>query len=401
MSRRNAAMAALISLGLMEFVRSGIWLAFIPLGAGEAGAQAATHGLALTIHYGTETLLKLGAGWVVDLFGARRILPASLALATGAAAILALFHTSPYAMVAGAVLLGLCTAPAWLAVIQAVAPPSEASGGKMGAIWLAWMAGMGGGPVLTGLAMNFLPGWSVSAMLIAAMGLAFLAVALFPPPVHQAAPAEATQPLAALRDQWRQLAPLAPALVGQTLLAGMMAPVLPRVAQDMAGLNPAQYSAMITVAGVACVAGMLPGGWLVDRLGGRRILVAGFVAMGAMLGLGGLLLGMGARFPQGGGLLATLAPFGLAAGGGLVYALVLPAWTSTVGRAVPTEAVGTGWGLISTLEGAGLAIGPVIGGSLWSVEPTAMLLVAGLFLAVLGLFYLRAPLPERSVPAGE
>lgn len=395
---RHSATAALVSLGLMELVRSSIWLAFIPLNAGEAGTQAAMVGLALSIHYGTETLLKLVAGWVVDLLGARRILPASLALATGAAALLAFYRESPSAMLGGAVFLGICTAPAWLAVIQAVAPPSEASGGKMGAIWLAWLAGMGGGPVLTGVAMEYLPGPVVAAMLVSAMALAGLAVLLFPPAVHHTSPHQITRPLAALRDQWRQLAPLAPALVGQTLLAGMLAPVLPRVAQDMAGLSPAQYSAMLTAGGAACLIGMLPGGWLVDRIGARRILAGGFAAMGLMLGLLAALLSTSAQPSLKADSPDLLLPVGLAIGGGLAYALVLPAWTTTVGRAVPTEAVGTGWGLISTLEGAGLALGPVIGGSLWTVGPHVMLLVAAATLAVLGLYYLTAPLPERAAP---
>lgn len=393
MSRPNRS-AALVSLGLMELVRSGLWLALIPLDAGATGARAATVGLALSIHYGTETILKLFAGWAVDLVGARRILPLSLAAATGGAAVLALLRTSPAALLGGAVLLGLCTSFAWLAVIQAVAPPDEASGGQMGAIWLAWLAGMGGGPVLTGLALEYLPGWIVALGLVAAMGIACLAVLLFPPARHQAAPAEATRPLAALRGQWRQLAPLAPALVGQTLLAGMLAPVLPRVAQDLAGLSPAQYSAMLTAGGVACLAGMLPGGWLVDRIGGRRILVGGFIAMGLMLGLLASLLSADLSLQT--GATGPVGPIALAVGGGLTYALVLPAWTSTVGKAVPADAVGTGWGLISTLEGSGLALGPVIGGSLWSVRPTAMVGVAAVTLVLLGLYYQFAPLPRQA-----
>ncbi|MFZ5816444.1 MAG: MFS transporter [Bacillota bacterium] len=393
-------LAALLSLGLMELARAGLWLALIPLGAGETGARAAMVGLALSLHYTTETLLKLAAGWVVDLLGARRVLPLSLALATGAAALLAFLRTSPAALIGGAVLLGLCTAPAWLAVIQAVAPPGEASGGKMGAIWLAWLAGMGGGPVLTGLAMEYLPGRTVALGLTAAMGLAFLAVTLLPPAPRPAGPSDLTRPLAALRGQWRELAPLAPALVGQTLIAGMMAPVLPRVAQEMAGLSPAQYSAMLTAGGAACLLGMLPGGWLVDRIGGRRILVGGFVALGAMLGLLGGLLLTGRVGPAAAGA-SPLVPIALAAAGGLTYALLLPAWTSTVGRAVPADAVGTGWGLISTLEGAGLALGPVIGGSLWSLAPAAMLAAAALTLILLGLYYRIAPLPtERPRPQG-
>ena len=78
---------------------------------------------------------------------------------------------------------------------------------------------------------------------------------------------------------------------------------------------------------------------------------------------------------------------------GLSYAAILPAWNTLLAEAIPPEQQATGWGIISTIEGLGLAAGPAIGGFLTQTfSPFSTLLATALILFVMSLFYLFYPM---------
>ncbi|WP_407049867.1 MFS transporter [Methyloraptor flagellatus] len=80
-----------------------------------------------------------------------------------------------------------------------------------------------------------------------------------------------------------------PLLAFATLLAslglGMLVPALPMLT---AGEGPAAQSFLVSLFGVARLVCSLPAGWLADRLGLRRVAVAGLLLLVAGSALGAL-----------------------------------------------------------------------------------------------------------------
>lgn len=98
-------------------------------------------------------------------------------------------------------------------------------------------------------------------------------------------------------------------------------------------------------------AALFPGGWLVDRLGSRRIAFAGL----ALFGLGALL---GALAPTFGSLLGSRIVQGIGAG------LVSPASLAGAVSGFPPERRGSALGIWGASSGMANLIGPLLGGLL-------------------------------------
>ncbi|MGO4370340.1 MFS transporter, partial [Paenibacillus sp. MCAF20] len=71
---------------------------------------------------------------------------------------------------------------------------------------------------------------------------------------------------------------------------------------------------------------------------------------------------------------------------------VLPSWNALLAAYVPPKQEGLGWGILSTVEGIGVMIGPVAGGLIatWNGETSVVWFSAVLF-GLIGLFYLWFP----------
>ncbi len=78
---------------------------------------------------------------------------------------------------------------------------------------------------------------------------------------------------------------------------------------------------------------------------------------------------------------------------GLSYSAMLPAWNALLSYYVPTNQEGVGWGLLNTVEGIGIAIGPSLGGLIGSgFTVAAPIEVASVIFLFIGLFYLLIPI---------
>ncbi len=85
---------------------------------------------------------------------------------------------------------------------------------------------------------------------------------------------------------------------------------------------------------------------------------------------------------------------------GLSYSAVLPAWNAVLSYFVPEDQKGTGWGVLSGIEGLGIMIGPFIGGWISSqYTNVATISISIAMMAVLALFYLLLP-QNKLVSAG-
>jgi len=375
----------LMVLFLMEFTRGAFFLTFLPLYAiNYLSISVATAGLAVSAHYLFETLFKSTAGWVLDRRGLR-ILHLGLLLGLIALFIIKI-HPTTYVLIAGSAFFGLAVSPVWLAVISSVAPvQSSDRSARMGVVFAVWLAGGGGGPVVInffigndyGLAFGMLIALWVLAMLVAAITLTGAggrtvggAGFSFKKEIMKLAQNPAVKRI------------LIPGMFLQTLSGGLLLPLLPVYAQTELGLNPNQYAFLLLSAGAAAAISFLPMGRLADRVKLKTLLGTGF-AMTAL----SLALFLTAR--------GTVSAYLFAALLGFSYAIVLPAWNNLLARVISPEGQATGWGVFATIEGAGIAIGPALGGLVArSFGISATILLTILLLGLMSCFYFSYPVEK-------
>src|SRR5690606_16144057 len=86
---------------------------------------------------------------------------------------------------------------------------------------------------------------------------------------------------------------------------------------------------------------------------------------------------------------------------GIAYSTMLPAWNALLSYYVPENQEGVGWGLLNTVEGIGIALGPSIGGALGSLYAVALPIeIAAFIFLFIGLFYLLVPIDRITMTKG-
>ncbi|MCC3372540.1 MFS transporter [Cohnella sp. REN36] len=378
-------------LFLAEFARSAFLLSFLPLYAAERlGFSAAAAGLAVSVHYAADTAIKIAAGFFLDRFSPRALLHFSFISALAGIG-LAFAGTQPWMLVAGAALLGIGISPLWLLCLSRVQEGQR--GGQIGLIYAVWLAALGAGPVAINFTLEH--GYGVSFWLLAGFLILGWALGAAWKPDERRHPRgnrrlSVNRQFGQLRRKLRSMKPLLPGMVLQMAAVGLLVPILPAFATGSLGLSLPEYSLVMIAGGACAVALLVPMGRLADRFGHMRFLVLGFAGMaGSML----LLLFASSGLP------AALAVAVLL---GLSCAAALPAWNALMARFVPEEQKGTGWGVLSSVEGIGIMIGPAIGG--WIAEQygaTTTVVVSALLMAVLAVFYGLRPIELRSRAAGK
>jgi MFS family permease len=169
-----------------------------------------------------------------------------------------------------------------------------------------------------------------------------------------------------------------PAAFGQTFAPALVSLFLLRFARESLGLEPLEVGGLLLLGG-GLAFGLLPfTGRMVDKRGYRLSLILGLAL------LGGVML----RLAQGPSLAEV---FLLAALGGLGFSLFMPGWNGLLARNLPQENRAAIWGSLMTVEGLGVALGPVVGGALWEAfGPHIPFLVGGFIFLGLSLFYFYA-----------
>ncbi|MDD4237422.1 MAG: MFS transporter [Desulfotomaculaceae bacterium] len=374
----------LMVLFLMEFTRGAFFLTFLPLYAvNYLSISVATAGLAVSAHYLFETLFKSTAGWELDRRGLWII---HLGLLLGLLALLIIkMHPTTYLLIAGSALFGLAVSPVWLAVVSSVAPvQSNDRSARMGVVFAVWLAGCGGGPVVInffmandyGLAFWLLIGLWILAILVAAVTLRTGGRTVsgagfsFNKEVVKLAQNQAVKKI------------LLPGMFLQTLSGGLLLPLLPVYAQTEIGLTPNQYAFLLLSAGAAAAISLLPMGRLADRIKLKTLLGTGFAMTALSLALFLLARGIANVY-----LLAALLGFS--------YAIVLPAWNNLLAKVISPDRQATGWGVFATIEGAGIAIGPALGGFVArSFGISAVIALTIVLLASMSFFYFIYPVDK-------
>ncbi|WP_231506337.1 MFS transporter [Paenibacillus sp. UNC451MF] len=370
-----------IILFLVEFVRGAFLVSFLPTYAVYAlGFTVTTVGWAVSVHYVTDTLIKCFAGYLLDRFPLRLIVPAGLAISLGGLWLLYIVQ-SIWLLIGASALFGIGLSPIWLVCLSKVRPEHRAE--HMGVLYTCWLAGLGSGPIILNFIMD--ASYSISFWCMIILWGISLLLSFFISNRKSSTPTQIP-----LRNQismlWEKLLTmktLLPGMTLQTTAAGMLVPVLPGFASKILGFNYSQYSYLLIAGGAFTVIALIPMGKLSDRLGKKWFLIGGFAAFAVIL----------FALPFTSHLWISLL---LAALLGISYAAVLPAWNALLAQYVPKDNQGMGWGLFSSVEGIGVVIGPVLGG--WIADTfneSFTIMVSAVLLGAIALYYFVAP-PEGS-----
>ncbi|WP_342780034.1 MFS transporter [Cohnella terricola] len=373
-------------LYLIEFVRGAALISFLPIYGNKAlGLDLDVIGAAITAHYVTDTGLKLAIGYLLDRFSIRTIVAVGSTFSLAGIAALQ-FADVPWVFITAAAIYGVGISPIWIVCLTKVKEDQRAT--QMGFLYTIWLVGMGSGPVVINLLLDYsleLTYWVMTGISLAAWLLSLFIKG--GRSVHIDTVPFGKQ-LAILGSRLREMRPLLPGMILQTLGAGMLLPILPTFAVNGLGLTATHYSILLIIGGGCTVIGLIPMGKLSDSFGKKWFLIVGFLAFGIVL------FALTQHPPLG---LALFWAFVL----GVSYAAVLPAWNALLATFVPPGQQGLGWGVFSTVEGIGGIIGPIIGGFIATRYAEASVIgLAGILFILISIFYVFFPIRLFNSEAG-
>ncbi len=383
-NRLSRAQVILVGiLGLAEFARGALIVSLLPaFVTGPLGAPITIVGWALSSHYFLDTVFRGPSGWLVDRIGPPRVL--TIGVAVEILALIGAMNThSPDWIIVFVAILGMGTATHWPAVVTGTnrLTPSDRRASVMGLVFAAWLTGAGLGPVL----INFLlEGRDRTAFLVLILAdlLAFgLTVVVYDPRlshIHEAGDR--------VHHWFKTLKPFRAVLPGmfvQNMTMGVMLPILQPFVSRILHFSHWQFAELLVGSGAFTVALLVPMGRFTDRFGIKVPLIVGFFLAGGSLTAVGLLRDFWPLIFAGGLL-------------GFSYAMILPSWNAFLAGMIPKEIEGWLWGVFMTVEGMGMAVGPIIGARLFGYRIWAPFVVSAAILLMMGVFYSVYPLGKHA-----
>lgn len=348
---------SLISSALLllftEFLRGAYLVAFLPNLVDERlKISISVVGIAVSIHYLLDSLCKIYIGYMIDRYGSRVVLHAGFSLASIGMLLIVLANSELQIFLSSA-LLGIGLSPVWLICMKQVNGESRAK--QAGFIYVFWMAGLGLGPVLCNVVLDL--GWNYSVLaLITALVLGWLSGAfnhLHTRTERRLISSQSIVPhLRHVMAYIRMNPYILPAIILQTTGAGMVVPFLNIFAANRLSLSHSELSIVMVLGAASVVLLLVPMGKWFDASGSRWFLIGGFglfaLSLVALTGVNSFYM-------------TTVVVIIM----GSSYAMLLPAWNALMSRHVPMDASGTGWGVLSTIEGLGVVVGPLLGSLLY------------------------------------
>lgn len=366
----SALLRLVLVVGLLEGVRSGYFAGLLPFYAPEhLGLGPAAFTLAFTLHQLAENLSKAAGGLLAERLGYG--LTVTLAAATGLLALLLTPRAdSAWILWTLGALWGLTFSslyPGLMTLASRIARPGMDARALAFTLSLV-MPWVGLGLVGVGQVAQRHP-LQALYLLLAAQGLALLvALSLVRFRIPVPPPSRERYPL-------YRLLLFVPAAFGQTFAPGLVSSSSCASPRRSSASSPWPWGPPRPGGGAAFL--LLPfTGRLVDRRGYQAALVLGLFLLALVMAR----LGTGPH------------PYELPAAallGGLGFSLFLPGWNGLLAKNLPQENRAAIWGSLMTVEGLGLALGPVAGGLLWEAFGlrAPFLAGSGIFLA-LSLLYL-------------
>jgi DHA1 family multidrug resistance protein-like MFS transporter len=378
----GSRLLSLSILGLAEFVRGALLFFILPIYIhGDLGFSAAVVGYALGAHYTADTVLRSPSGWLTDRFGQRRVI--LLAQVFGWLGLWLIIDAKvSLTVITGCALLGVGMAAVWPAVISRVTGglSSETYATAMGGVMMAWLSGAGAGAVsMSWILGNHVHSGFVVLLIVwlASMVMSIFSMQGYKANIHSN---KHRLHLSHVLREVKGVRLLLPGMFVQTFAMGLLLPVFVLYTTTVLGLDGKTYSYLLIAGGAATVLLQIPMGRLVDRYGYKFFLLLGFAICATMIPV---LIHLKTLW------IIFIGVAGLGTG----YAFILPAWNSVLAQSVSEKRRAVMWGIFMTVEGVGMALGPLVGGKLWTnFNPTTPFWAASIILVSMMIFYGIAPL---------
>jgi MFS family permease len=379
-SRPRAALYGIVAAVFVSGTGIGSLLPILPLFLRERGASYSFVGVIVGAALVAQAIGQWPAGWLAERVGRREMMVAGLLVAAGAS-LLFLLPLPVEWLVVVRLLQGLGfagAAPAEVAAVADIVPPAEL-GRAYGWVAAARQSGLIVGPAIGGLLAVF-GRWTVFAVTGAALAAAAVVAGLVLGPSVRRAPHELGIGLVLIRSTrvgvaLRAMVTLA---IGLGLLIGIYDVVWSLYMRAL-GASDFVIGLSFTLFALPLVVATPFAGWASDRWD-RRWLALGSVAVGSAMAL---------IYPS-----LRNVPVVIAVGAveGALWAFTEPSMNSFLMEAVPDRR-GEAQGVVGTATSGSMAIGSLIGGSLFALGlavPFVAAAIAGVLFALLALPGLRA-----------
>jgi MFS family permease len=332
-------------LFMIEFVRGAFIFSYLPtLPVISADVLVSIVGLAVTLHFISDSAVNIVAGFLMKSIGERRIIHISFMFSIAGLVIVPVFGGS-WTLLAGAVLLGIGICPFWLLMLTKAS--GEERGKNMGLIYLCWLTGLGSGLVF----MNYILQFEYSLTFWILPGVMLVGWLLY----ANTSGAQISVNPPGLKEQWQQTLKLLkgslvvlPGILLQGVAMGMLIPILPTFILKDLHLSSDQYSLLMVIGGGICIMLLVPMGKLADRFNKKVSIFFSLIFLGASLFL----------LTKGNNIFLIIGCVALI---GFFYAMLLPAWNSYISEYIPPAIKETSWGLFSGIQGIGVMLGPILG----------------------------------------
>ncbi len=345
----------------------------LPLYAREFGVSRTAAGALISAFAVSRLVFDLLGGVAADRLGARRVMTGG-ALLLAVSSVGAALAPTYWFLVVTRVLEGFGSAAFATAAMQLIVltTPKERLGRTMAFFQMGLLGGISVGPIVGGFAAE-VGDFATPFWIYAAIGLVLAGLVAWGVEPADVAPRTTAQIMSAARILLRSRAFLALMFVTFAIFvmrAGARITLLPLYGAEELGLSESQIGIAIAMAALVNLVVVNPGGWLVDRVGRRPVLIVGLLATAAAIAAHGYASSFGS-------LLLLSVGFGLSAS-----LMGIPPPT-LAGDLAPPGAEGASVGLYRTAGDVGLIAGPLLMGGIADTGAFATgFLVAGALLVV-------------------
>lgn len=374
----------------------------VPLYAHQLGATRFEVGALYAVATISAAALSLPAGLLVDRFGARTLLVASIVIMGGSLVATALTTTVAPLFVwqmLGGLAAGIQQAALFSAVTESVS--RSRLGRAMGWLTLSMQVGFFAGPSLAGLALGWVDLRTDIALTTLALALSVPgAVAASNSTQHSGHGLSIRRPLRALVKE-AGFAQVTVGLIGVSLTWGTVSAFLPVFGKEVLGLPSAQIGYLLALQAVVNGASRIPAGRIVDGVRERwRIVVVG----GVMWSAATVALAHVTGFAMPALILVVATPFMAAAF--VTVGVIFGELSSHSTRGVTMGMYGTV--LFAGLSAGPLFFGPIVQNAGYAAGFTACSMTAVVLLLAMAVLRgpqpasssARAPLGDSETPAG-